>query len=185
LDDEKSISLCRRITEQSKAIFASNDAYSAAELLSRCRIYVFGDPEYEAVYDRLVDSSMGCIRYVNKYRCIATDFIDKYPITRFMTDEQLDFERSVLRDGVCVNMVLVGFGRTSRQLFLSSVANNQLLSLQNGEAVLTQINYHIFGIDAVRAVCYNKTINHKECFYATDLPAAAPRACGRGEGKKH
>jgi hypothetical protein len=63
-------------------------------------------------------------------------------------------------------MVLVGFGRTSRQLFLSSVANNQLLSLQNGEAVLTQINYHIFDRDHAEK---SKNLNHSYYRYEKEF----------------
>ena len=72
------------------------------------------------------------------------DFVGKYPLTQFMTSEQIDYKTSLLRKNVEINVAMIGFGKTNRQIFLTSVANNQFLIENNGEKILKKVRYHIF-----------------------------------------
>ena len=157
-DDKKNISLCHKIIEATKQYFLNKENKEKAGMLSRIRIYVFGSADYAAIYADLVKMSKGSIHYVNKHRQIAIDFIDKYPLTAFMTDEQIDYDTSLIRKGVKINVALIGFGKTNRQLLLTSVANNQFLSLNdNGEIAFKPVNYYIFDKEHAEK---NKNLNH-------------------------
>lgn len=151
-DDRKNISLCRAFIEGIAARNGQNK-----EVFGKLRIYVFGDPRFENLYGEVVSSSFGCIQYVNKYGKVAMEFIDKYPLTRFMDGEQIDFSTSLIKDGVEINVCFIGFGKTNRQIFLTSVANNQFLTSSGGTAVLKPVNYHIF--DKTHSE-NNKILNH-------------------------
>ena len=50
---------------------------------------------------------MGCVTYINKYQKIAMDFIDKYPLTLFMDCKQIDYETSLVKDDVDINVTLI------------------------------------------------------------------------------
>ena len=126
-------------------------------LFDRLSIYVFGDPKYEAIYDEISSKSCGIIHYKNKYRMIAMNFIDRYPLTKFMDGRHIDYETSLLRPDAGVNVCMIGFGKPNQQIFLTSVANNQFVTSEEGEVVLKQVNYHIFDKSYAE---YNKGLNH-------------------------
>ncbi len=141
-----------------------------AILFEKIRVYVFGDPRYQTIYDDIVSDSLGCIHYQNKYQKIAMDFIDKYPLAFFMDEAQIDYETSLVKKGIDVNMIMIGFGKTSQQIFLTSVANNQflrrpLIKLDDGtevedkeaEPMLKRVDYYIFDKHQAEN---NKNLNH-------------------------
>lgn len=156
-DDYKNIALCQKIVAATSQRLNKKSETEMADVLSHIRIYVFGMPDHEAIYNSIVESAKGCIRYVNKYRQIAMDFVERYPLTQFMTSEQIDYGTSLLKDGVDVNVAMIGFGKTNHQIFLTSVANNQFLVEKDGKKVLKEVNYHIFDKKNAES---NKNLNH-------------------------
>lgn len=106
--------------------------------------YVFGDEQNEYAFTRLVEKTKGCVRYVNKYKLVAMDFLDKYPLTKFMTEEHLDYQTATLRPDVDVNVVMIGFGKTGQQLFLASVQNNQFMTVKDGKVEHKKVDYFIY-----------------------------------------
>ena len=94
------------------------------------------------------------------------DFIDRYPLTLFMNGEQIDYESSLVKNDVNINLALIGFGRTNQEIFLTSVANNQFLCEKDGKIQLKKVNYHIF--DKERAE-NNKNLNHSYYRYKSEL----------------
>lgn len=137
------------------------------ELFSHFRVYVFGDAANEALYREIMQNSYGCIRYVNRYNRAAIDFIDEYPLARFMDEKHVDYATSLVRPGVDINVTMIGFGDTSRQIFLASVANNQFLTSDgSGKAVLKPVHYHIFDKDAAQ---HNKNLNHSYYRYRNEF----------------
>lgn len=126
-------------------------------LFKHLRIYVFGDPKYEALYGDIVEASFGCIRYKNKYQMLAMDFIDKYPLTKFMDARHIDYDTTFVKPNVDINVCMIGFGKPNRQIFLTSVANNQFLTETKDGVELKKVNYHVF--DKAKAE-NNKNLNH-------------------------
>lgn len=166
-DDEKNITLCRSIINT----FESSDIRAKDRLYSKLRVYVFGDPNYKTIYDDIVSGGFGCIYYVNKYQKIAMDFIDRYPIASFMTEKQVDYTTSIIKDDVEINVMLLGFGETNKQILLTSVANNQFLSKGEGDPELKKVNYFIFDKNRVRQ---NKNLNHSYYRFKTEFADADP-----------
>ena len=156
-NDDKNIALCNKIISCTNGYFKDKDASVVAGNLSRIKVYVFGLPAHENIYNSIVESSHGCIRYVDKYRQIAVDFVDQYPLTQFMASKQIDYKTSLLRSDVNVNVAMIGFGKTNQQIFLTSVANNQFLTEENGKTVLKKVQYHIFDKEHSEN---NKNLNH-------------------------
>ncbi len=161
--DKSNVALSREIIEFVKG--RDDD-----ELLFSFEAFVFGDPRYETVYMSLVSESNGCLRYVNKYRQIAVDFVDKFPLTKFLTDEHIDYKTACLKNDVDLNVCFIGFGDTNRQIFLTSVANNQFIKMGDNGLELKQVNYHIF--DKIYTT-NNKNFNHtyyrfKHEYYSID-----------------
>lgn len=108
-------------------------------------IYVFGDRDFEDVYDKYEQQSKGCIHYVNEYRQLAIDFIDRYPLTEFMGKKHIDYTTSLINPETDINVCMVGFGRTNQQIFLSMIANNQFLTVdKEGNILGKNVTYHLF-----------------------------------------
>lgn len=152
-NDEKNITLSRKLIGFIER--SSNDLKN--RLFLKVKIFVFGDPKYEAIYEDIVSSGFGCIHYINKYQKIAMDFIDKYPLSIFMNEKQIDYETTLVRNDIDINVLFIGFGKTAQQLFLTSVANNQFLTNNGSGAELKKVKYFIF--DKVNAE-NNKNLNH-------------------------
>lgn len=152
-DDEKNLKLARYVAQKIKQC----DAVRQARLFDMLDVHVFGDPKYEAIYEDVVADSFGCVHYKNKYRMLAMDFVDKYPFSKFMDARHVDYNTALLRSDVDVNVCMIGFGKPNRQIFLTSVANNQFVAATNDGIALKQVNYHVF--DKVCAE-NNKGLNH-------------------------
>ena len=153
LDDEKNLSLCRIFVGQ----ISKRSETDRKKIFSKLRVYVFGDPKYEAIYGEIMSNAYGCIHYINKYQKIAMAFIDCYPFTRFMDGTQIDFDSSLIKKNIDINVCMIGFGKTNRQIFLTSVANNQFLASVDGEPRLKPVNYYIFDKEKAEN---NKNLNH-------------------------
>ena len=142
-NEEENFALCRifiyyieKASDEEKALFF------------RClRISVFGDPHRQTEYETLASCGYGCISYVNKYQQIAMDFIERYPLTKFMDGRHIDYQTSLIKKETEIKVFLVGFGKTNRQIFLTSVANNQFLCEGEKEPALKQVQYVIFDKD--------------------------------------
>ena len=152
-DDKQNIALCKKFTEQ----IASASDQVKDNIFSKVSIFVFGDPKYHAIYENLTKKGLGCINYINKYQKIAMDFIDRYPLTLFMNENQIDYSTSLIRDGVDINVALIGFGKTNRQIFLTSVASNQFLKSSEKGPEHKRVKYFIFDKDHSEQ---NKNLNH-------------------------
>lgn len=126
-------------------------------LFLKTKIYVFGDTKYEALYREITSNSSSCIHYINKYHKIAVDFIDNYPFARFMNENQIDYDTSLVKGNVNINALFVGFGKTNQEIFLTSVANNQFITYGEKEPKLKQVNYYLFDKNETEK---NKNLNH-------------------------
>ena len=151
-DDDKNISLCNAFIDKIVAVESEH-----RDLYNRLRICVFGNPQYADIYNDIVERSNGCIRYINRFQKVAISFIDRYPFTKFMDERHLDYSTACVRDGVDINVCMIGFGKVSQQIFLTSVANNQFITEGEKGAQLKAVKYHIF--DRVSAE-NNKNLNH-------------------------
>ncbi len=138
--DEKNILSCRKLLK----VISSLKKSEVEGLFKKLGVYVFGNPKYEAIYEDIVSGGCGCIHYVNKYQKIAMDFIDRYPLSKFMDERHINFETALVRENADINVMLVGFGNVNRQIFLTSIANNQFLTKGNGDPELKLVKYHIF-----------------------------------------
>ena len=164
-NDEKNAELCNYFIEEIEQLRKKT---AKTDLFSELRIYVFGDPKFEAIYLNLENLSHGCIHYINKYRQIAIDFIDRHPLTKYMDEDQLDFDTSLIRDGVDINAIMIGFGKTNRQIFLTSVANNQFMQKDGEKYTLKKVNYHIFDKEEAQK---DKNLNHKYYRFKQEVQA--------------
>ncbi len=126
--------------------------------------YVFGEPENTSAFLHFGEKTNGRIHYINKYKIIANDFVDRYPLTQFMTDE-IDYDTATLKNEVDVNMVMVGFGKTNQEIFLTSIAANQFVAWEESELIAKQVNYFVYDkIDAHN----DKNLNHSYLRYRED-----------------
>lgn len=160
-DDEKNIKLARCFI----TAFSQLDQDKKNKCFGNLKIFVFGDPKFETIYEDIVADGLGCISYLNKYQMIAVDFIDKYPFTKFMNQEQIDYQTSLVREGVEINAVMIGFGKTNQQIFLTSVANNQFITKGEKEIEIKKVNYHIFDKNPTEN---NKNLNHNYSRYKNE-----------------
>ena len=125
---------------------------------------VFCSSNDETNFISYEEKTGGRIRYVSKYRLVAYDFVDKYPLTEFMDDEYIDYDNAVLRDDVDVNVAMIGFGKSSRQLFLTMVACNEFVTKDNDGNIQPKIvDYFAYDKDLVSQ---SKNFNHTFNRYA-------------------
>ena len=145
-DESLNVAVCKGFAERIKGASAEEKEGFFHSL----RISVVGDFISQKAYGEFIADASGCITYVDKYQQIAMDFIERYPLARFMDERHIDYQTSLVREGVEINVFMLGFGKTNRQIFLTSVANNQFLCEGENEPVLKQVNYYIFDKDNVK-----------------------------------
>ena len=167
LDDEKNIAICREIIDK---INEEPDEIKE-HLFKNVKVYAFGNPRYQTIYDDIVKSGSGCIHYVNKYHKIAIDFIDKYPLSKFMDESQIDYKTSLVKDDVDINVLFIGFGKTAQQVFTTSVANNQFLKKGANDPELKAVKYFIFDKEDAEN---NKNLNHSYYRYRFECKSINP-----------
>lgn len=120
-------------------------------------VYIFGDMRYVTVYGEIVKNGRCCINFINKYQKIAIDFIQNHPLSYYLNENQIDYKTSLVKEGVEINGLLIGFGKTNQQIFTTSVANNQFICDVDGEIKLKPVNYYIFDKENTKN---NKNLNH-------------------------
>ena len=157
---EENIELCMQFQKALQSLRGDT------ELMKRIRVFVFGNPDHEEIYLDIVSNSTGCLHYINKYQQIAMDFIDKYPLTAFMNEDHIDYSTALVKDGVDLNFILLGFGNTNRQIFLSSVANNQFLTGDSENPQLKLVDYYVFDKEDKEA---SKNLNHNYNRYKNEI----------------
>lgn len=151
--EENNLTICRNFI----AGIEKEGKEGREKIFAHLRIYVFGEPRYEAIYEDVMSSAYGCIHYINKYQMIAMNFIDCYPFTKFMDERHIDYSTTLIRNDVDINVCMIGFGKTNQQIFLTSVANNQFLCSNESRPVSKKVRYHIFDKDPAEN---NKNLNH-------------------------
>ncbi|MCH5156362.1 MAG: hypothetical protein J1G02_00625 [Clostridiales bacterium] len=152
-NDDKNIIICNLIVNK----IVATESSKRNNLFNRLRIYVFGNSVYSDIYGDIVERSYGCIRYVNKHQKIAMGFVDRYPLTQFMDERHLDYNTACVRENVDINVCMIGFGKVNQEVFLTSVANNQFVTMGTNGVKLKAVNYHIFDKNPSEN---NKNLNH-------------------------
>ena len=161
-NDAKNIEISRSFIN---AISQLNDE-NRLNCFRKLRIFVFGDPKYETIYEDIEFNSCGCVSHINKYKKIAIDIVEKHPFSLYMNDHHVDYSTSLVKDDVEINALLVGFGKTNQQFFLTSVANNQFATQTESGIGLKSVNYHLFDQNAV---AQNKKLNHSYNRYESEF----------------
>lgn len=140
-DDSKSLLYVKQL---SRMMDKSN--LTTFSLTEDCglQVYVFGSKANEAVFTHYVEQSKGLIKFINRHEQIAMDFIKKYPMTQFMTEKQIDYKTATIKEDVNLNVFMIGFGNLNETLFLTSVSNNQFLTIQDGKLQPKPVKYHIY-----------------------------------------
>ena len=128
--------------------------------------YVFGDPVNSSFFLHFEQKTGGCVHYVNKYKLLAMDFVDKYPLTQFLDERHLDYAHAAIKPEVSLNVLMIGFGKTNQQIFLTSVANNQFLTYQDGLVKDKAVNYFIYDKKDARN---DKNLNHNYYRFSNEL----------------
>ncbi|MCM1220940.1 MAG: hypothetical protein NC548_41285 [Lachnospiraceae bacterium] len=152
-NDDKNLDISWLFVDKVKSL---NDA-DKQKLFECLSVFVFGNPKYESIYADIVSASFGCVHYKNKYQMIAMDFINKHPFTEFMDERHIDYETSLIKNDVDINVCMIGFGKTNQQIFMTSVANNQFLTSAQQSVALKMVNYHLFDKNYAEN---NKNLNH-------------------------
>lgn len=160
--DKTTIELCRLFISKINAMPTN----MKERFFKAIHIYAFGDPRYRAIYEDVIREAMGTISYVNKYQRVAMDFICDFPFTSFMTGEHIDYATSYVKEGVEINALMIGFGKTNQEIFLTSVANNQFIKAGDDGAMLKPVRYYIFDKDHAEN---NKNLNHTYNRYRNEI----------------
>lgn len=120
-------------------------------------VYVFGEIENSSAFEYFVEKTKSYIRYVNRHRLVAMDFISQHSITEDMNENMIDYDKALLKPNVEPNVIMIGFGKSNQRLFSTSVANNQFLTEKDGKVDLLPVSYAIYDkIDSKN----DKNLNH-------------------------
>ena len=160
--DERNMRICRMITEK---ISAQTEA-EKEKTFRTVKVFVFGDLKYQGIYEDIESDGFGCISFVNKYQKIASDFIERYPLAYFMDEKQVDYNTSLIKKDVNINFFMLSFDKVGRQIFLTSVSNNQFLTEGENGPELKKVKYFIFDKDNVQK---DKNLNHGYYRYRNEI----------------
>lgn len=84
------------------------------------------------------------IFFFNKYSLICQKFLSDHPMTKFLNNEQIDYNTATVKNDVDLNVVMIGYGMPNKNLFYNLVIDNQLPTIVNGKPQLKKVNYHIY-----------------------------------------
>lgn len=168
-DDKLNVIYAKQIEN---IIVRFNLGESAARNGTGLYAYVFGEPENMSAFAHFSETTCGCVSYVNKYKLVASDLEDRFPLTRFMTEEHLDYSTATLRDDVDVNVLIFGFGKAGQQIFLTSVANDQFMVMKDGRPQAEPVHYRIYDREDSRN---DKNLNHNYFRYIHECAMMAGR----------
>lgn len=127
--------------EKSPQNLADVPVIAEAPLLT---VYAFCQVENQSMFTELAERSEGHINLLNRYEQIAFDFVNKYPLTHFMTGEHIDLSNGLIKNETEINVCLIGFGPTNRQIFLKTIANSQFFTKVNQKLVHKKVHYYVF-----------------------------------------
>lgn len=108
------------------------------------KVYVFGELANRSAYEQYIENSSAHIQYLNRYEMTAIDFVDRFPITRFMDERQIDFDRGLIADDCEINVLFIGFGPTNRQIYQKLIADSQFFACGREGIYHKKINCYIF-----------------------------------------
>ena len=161
-DDLQNIKICHRFINN----IANLKEYEAITCFNQLKIFTFGDPKYETIYEEMMVNSLGCLSYINKYLKIAINLIEQHPFSKYLNETHVDYKTSLVKENININAFLVGFGKTNQQFFLSSVANNQFLTQSTLGVETKKVNYYLFDRNDV---ANTKKLNHNYNRYRNEL----------------
>lgn len=87
------------------------------------------------------------ITFFSRNELIARTFVDENPIVRDMPEEFFD-EDTAVKEGIDLNMFMLGYGSLSREIYRQFVINNQLAVYKGGEYRAFPINYFFYDKNA-------------------------------------
>lgn len=182
-DDAKSLlyakQLCELISEKklTDLDFISEKKHSGLSFAGGkgLSVRIYASKENSEVFSEFVHRSMGIIQFVSRHKQIAMDFIDRYPMTQFMGEREIDYDTATIKPEVKLNVLMIGFGKLNESLFLTSVSNHQFLTVKevDGKQVLVPkpVNYHLYdrlyplGKIADKRSVASGDLNHGYCRY--------------------
>ena len=131
------------------------------------QVFAFGKKDNESIFMRYVEQTKGLVKYVNRHEQIAVDFAQRYPMTQFMTEREIDFDTATIKDSVNLNFFMIGFGNLNESLFLTSVSNDRFLTLKNGKLTPKPVSYYIYDrnypsgkLTDTDEEIYSRSLNH-------------------------
>lgn len=160
--DIKNIEICNHFNRTIAALTPEKQT----QCFNRLKIFTFGDPQNESIYEDIVTNGHGCITYVNSHQRVAIDIVEQHPFSLHLTEQHLNYSTACVREGVDINALLVGFGKTNQQFFLTSVANNQFIVKVGDKVELKRVKYHLFDCDAIAS---SKKLNHNYSRYENEI----------------
>ena len=125
------------------SILAEDAKFNGESILAKLRICVFGSPSCESLYHELEAMGHGCIHYINKYKLIAFDLVDRHPLASCLDSRHIDYSTTLIKQGVDISYCIIGFGKTGREALFSLISDNQFLRECNGRKTLKEIKYTI------------------------------------------
>ncbi len=162
-DDRLNLTVSEDLSNLAKEQNLDNLLYDSSLGLS---VYVFCAPENESAFACVEHDSGGRVHRINKYNMIAADFVSKHPFTAYMDENYIDYKNAAVYEDVSVNTVIIGFGKTNQQIFLSTVSDITLMQIdKNGNYVQKPVNYFIFDkADSIN----HKNLNHSYFRYVRE-----------------
>ena len=129
--------------------------------------YVFADKTNESAFAHYEEASCGLIKFISRHEQIAMDFIVNHPLTEYMNEQQLDYATATVKEHVNINVLMIGFGKLNETLFLTSVSNNQFLTIKDKSLKPKAVNYHLYdrnypagSITQENTSVHSKSLNH-------------------------
>lgn len=155
------------LTKQLCEYICKEELYTTQKEIKRgFNAYVVYNSINESAFSKFVYDAKGCIHTINKHLLIGMSFVDKYPLTKFLDMEHIDYESATIKSEVELNVAMIGFGKVNQQVFLAMVSNNQFLSIQDGKIAPKPVNYFVFDKKESQN---DKNLNHNYFRYKNEI----------------
>lgn len=87
------------------------------------------------------------IRLFSAEELLARTFVEAHPATEYLPKDFIESDASIRADAK-VQIVYLGFGKLSRELYRQSLLNNNFVSYQNGRYTAHPVHYYLYDAEA-------------------------------------
>ena len=135
-----------------------NDVINLIEIFNVIKndCYIEADDSVESLIEPLIDNHFNIFLF-NKYKLIGYDFLLNNSLVEKLGSEYIDSNTSLLNSDKDLNIFMIGFDNSNKNIYQELIRNNQFAKLIDGKVKAYCVSYYIYANNLANTL----ELNHK------------------------